>query len=81
MIILLISERDRRRLYQALVLAEDYQASSIDSCRVGSGRSMRGLTSLVVPKEHRTQVAQWRRDIAAFGRLRARLQDLRKAGT
>jgi len=65
--------RDWRRLYQALTHATSWTESLIDAHRVGYGRRKHGLSTYVIPKEHRRGVDRWERDIVAFNKLRERI--------
>lgn len=73
----MFTKRDRQRMAQALRLAIDYRESLIDAYRTNLRRTPDGVESCF-HKHDLPNITKWRRDIAAFSRLRNNLRESTK---
>lgn len=69
----MFTQREKKRMSQALRLAIDYQESLIDAHRTNLRHTPRGVESCF-PKDFLPYVTRWRRDIAVFCRLLDKLK-------
>lgn len=69
-----LSKWEIKRLRQALYLAIDYEDSSIDAHTVELYKPRKGDLKSIVPKEFRSVVAFYKRNIKAFEKLLKKLR-------
>jgi hypothetical protein len=70
-----LTRKEVKRLIQALLLASDYQESSIDAYRIEPiYRGGRVVSVFPKDKEIRLIISQWNRDIKTFLRIKDKLR-------